>query len=95
VRLRKGSVLRFGPPTGRTVRHPSEKPVPLLRELIESSTRQGEVVLDPFAGSGSTGVAAVLSGRRAILVESHYEYALLARDRVLRAEQAMELAVRA
>lgn len=70
VRLRKGSVLRFTRPTGRNVRHPNEKPVDLCRELIESSTRAGDLVLDPFAGSGSTGVAAILSGRRAVLVES-------------------------
>lgn len=69
VRLRKGSVLRFPPATGRKVRHPSEKPTGLLRELIESSSRAGDLVLDPFAGVGSTGVAAVLSGRRTVLVE--------------------------
>lgn len=70
VRLRKGSVLRFTRPTGRKVRHPNEKPVGLLRELVESSTRAGDRVIDPFAGSASTGVAAVLSGRRAVLIES-------------------------
>jgi site-specific DNA-methyltransferase (adenine-specific) len=82
ARLRKGSVLTFSPPTGRKVRHPSEKPVALLRELIESSSRAGDLVLDPFAGSGSTGVAAVLSGRRAILVETDEHYAELAADRL-------------
>lgn len=95
VRLRKGSVLTFSPPTGRTVRHPSEKPVGLLRELIESSSRQGERVLDPFAGSGSTGVAAILSGRRAVLIESDPTYAALAVDRVRRAEEVARLAVSA
>lgn len=87
VRMRKGSVLDFAPPTGRNVRHPSEKPVALLAELIESSTRQGDRVLDPFAGSGSTGVAAILAGRRAILVESHRPYVDITIDRVRRAEQ--------
>lgn len=86
ARLRKGSVLSFNRPTGRKVRHPSEKPVPLLRELIESSSRQGETVLDPFAGSGGTGVAALLSGRRAILVDSDPRWATLAAERVARAE---------
>lgn len=86
-RLRKGSVLRFPRPTGRKVRHPSEKPVPLLRELIESSSRQGETVLDPFAGVGSIGVAAVLSGRRALLVELDPKYAQIAVERVRRAEE--------
>jgi DNA modification methylase len=86
ARIRKGSVLGFGPRTGRTVRHPTEKPVPLLCELIESSSRQGELVLDPCAGSGSTGVAAVLRGRRALLVECDEKYAALAAARVRRAE---------
>lgn len=95
TRLRKGSVLRFGRPTGRKVRHPSEKPVALLRELVESSSRQGELILDPFAGIGSTGVAAILSGRRAVLIEIDRRFADIAVDRVRAAErlhqQATEL----
>lgn len=86
VRMRKGSVLRFARPTGRKVRHPSEKPVPLLRELVESSSRQGDTVLDPFAGIGSTGVAAILSGRRCVLVEIERKWADIAVDRVRFAE---------
>lgn len=43
--------------------HPAEKPVDLIRWLIEISTEPGDVVLDPFMGSGTTGVAAVQSGR--------------------------------
>lgn len=87
TRVRKGSVLRFSRPTGRKVRHPSEKPIALLRELVESSSRQGEIVLDPFAGIGSTGVAAVLSGRRAVLVELDPRYASVAVERVRTAEE--------
>jgi DNA modification methylase len=67
ARLRRGTVLRHQRPhTTGVVRHPTEKPVGLLRELIESSSRIGEMVIDPFAGSGSTLVAALLEGRRAI-----------------------------
>ncbi len=43
--------------------YPTEKPVELLRLLIEMSSSTGEIVLDPFAGSGSTLVAAKLEGR--------------------------------
>lgn len=88
ARLRKGSVLTHPRPTGRKVRHPSEKPVSLLTDLIESSSRQGELVLDPCAGSGSTGVAALLRGRRCLLVESDERYADLAAARVRAAEAA-------
>ena len=44
--------------------YPTEKPVPLLQELIRMSSRPGDLVVDPFGGSFSTGVAALLSGRR-------------------------------
>ena len=44
--------------------HPTEKHVDILTPLIETFTRPGEMVLDPFAGSGSTCVAAALAGRR-------------------------------
>jgi len=86
VRLRKGSVLRYMRPTGRKVRHPNEKPVALIRELIESSTRSGDTVLDPFGGSGSTAVAAILSGRKAVIVESDQEWVDLAIERITKAE---------
>lgn len=87
VRMRKGSVLRFTRTTGRKVRHPSEKPVGLLRELVESSTRAGDMVLDPFAGIASTGVAAVLAGRRAILAEVDEQWIGPAVDRLRSAER--------
>lgn len=70
ARLRRGTVLRV--PRLQSVavtKHPTEKPVRLLRELIESSSCFDELVLDPFAGSGSTLVAARIEGRRAIGIE--------------------------
>jgi hypothetical protein len=52
-RMRGGSVLRHMRPNGRGANHHiTEKPVPLLREMIEMSSRHGETVLDPCAGSG-------------------------------------------
>ena len=49
--------------------HPTVKPVALVAEAIEDCSRRGEVVLDPFAGSGSTLIAAHKTGRRARIVE--------------------------
>lgn len=92
TRMRKGSILRFTRPTGRKVRHPSEKPVPLLAELIESSSRRGDLVVDAFAGVGSTGVAAVLTGRRALLVEKDPQWIPEAIARVKNAESIALLA---
>ncbi|SFD13067.1 DNA-methyltransferase [Streptomyces aidingensis] len=87
ARMRKGSVLRVPRKNSTQVnRHPTEKPVALMQELIESSTVRGDLVVDPCAGSGSTGVAAVLAGRRAHLVEIDRRYAELAADRVRAAE---------
>lgn len=54
--------------------HPTEKPVGSLQPLIESFTRQGDIVLDPFAGSGSTCVAAQRCGRRYIGIELLPQY---------------------
>jgi DNA modification methylase len=83
ARLRKASVLRFQRPSGAgVVLHPTEKPIPLLRELIESSSRLGEIVLDPFMGSGSTIAAARLEGRRAIGIEVDEGYCEIAARRL-------------
>lgn len=86
ARLRKGSVLTYPRPTGRNVRHPTEKPVALIAELIESSSRARELVLDPCAGTGATGVAAILRGRRTFLIESHRPYAEMTVQRIRAAE---------
>lgn len=95
ARIRKGTVLRFSAPTGRNVRHPAEKPLGLLRELIESSSSAGDLVLDPFLGSGSTAVAAVLGGRRFVGCERHPAYAAMAVERVKAAEAIADCAARA
>jgi DNA modification methylase len=75
ARMRKGSILRVNRPNSRAVnKHPTEKPVALMRELIESSSVPGDVVLDPFAGSGPTLIAAILLGRKAVGIELDAQY---------------------
>lgn len=54
--------------------HPTQKPVDINEFLIGKSTFEGEVVLDPFAGSGTTGVAARNTNRNYILIEKEQEY---------------------
>jgi DNA modification methylase len=55
-------------------KHPTVKPIKLMQWLVRLITPPGGVVLDPFAGSGSTGAAAVAEGVRAILIEREAEY---------------------
>ena len=62
--------------------HPTQKPVGALMPLVMAFSQVGDVILDPFAGSGSTAVAAELLGRRYIAMELSAEYAAIARDRL-------------
>lgn len=87
ARLRSGSVLNYSRPSA--TRHPTEKPVPLLRRLIESSTLPGETVLDPFVGVGSTLVAAAVEGRGGIGIELDERYVETAAARVDKALDAL------
>ena len=64
------------------VRHETPKPMALMRWLVRLVTPPGGVVLDPFAGSGSTLLAAVEEGVRAVGVERHEPYARIARVRL-------------
>jgi site-specific DNA-methyltransferase (adenine-specific) len=75
-------------PHGRERVHITQKPVGLMRQLM-GITQPGATVLDPFTGSGTTGVAAILEGRRFIGVEKSELIAASARDRLLEAEQAV------
>lgn len=77
--------------------HPNEKPLSLIMRLMENHTEKGDLVFDPFMGSGTTGVAALKNGRRFIgfelepkyfgaackrLEKAHYERSLLKADEV-------------
>lgn len=62
--------------------HPTQKPVRLLRNLIELYTSEGDLILDPFAGTGTTGVAAKHLNRRYLLIETNKEYAAFAEQRL-------------
>lgn len=61
-------------PSGRGKVHPTEKPLKLFEYLVETSSNKGDVVLDPFAGSGTTGVACKNLNRKYILIEKEQEY---------------------
>lgn len=62
--------------------HPTQKPLPLMHRLINTYTRPGWLILDPFAGSGSTLVAAQILGRQFIGSDLNPEYVAIARRRL-------------
>ena len=62
--------------------HPTQKPVASLTPLLEAFSRTGDLVLDCFAGSGSTGVAARQCGRRFLLIEKDAAYCRTAQERL-------------
>lgn len=70
----ESTVLHYPKPAANPD-HPTPKPVPLVGRLIGNSTRRGQIVLDPFAGSGSTLAACHISGRSARMVELDPRYA--------------------
>ena len=68
--------------SARRVRHPAPFPVELPRRLIDLYTFEGDAVLDPFMGSGTTLVAAVLTDRRGVGFDLDPEYVQVARERI-------------
>lgn len=71
--------------------HPTPKPVALMCSLIEDFTDPGDVVLDPFCGSGTTGVACIRLGRRFIGIEKNAKYATVAQERLAAESQGLNL----
>jgi len=76
------SVWRFPAQQAHRVGHPAPFPVELPRRLIELYTFEGEVVLDPFMGSGTTALAALATGRIFVGYEIEPQYVRLAEERI-------------
>ena len=55
-------------------KHPTQKPVGLLTRLMLASTKEGDLVLDPFCGSSTTGVAAILLNRKYVGIDLEEDY---------------------
>lgn len=69
-------------PPDKQTKHPTEKPVSLVQYYIENSTQAGEMVLDPFMGTGATGVACVQSGRKFTGIEIDEQWFNVACERI-------------
>jgi site-specific DNA-methyltransferase (adenine-specific) len=62
--------------------HPTQKPIELMKRIIEDYTKPGDLVVDPFCGSGTTGIACNITDRRFIGIEIDPNYAKIAEERV-------------
>lgn len=71
--------------------HLTPKPISLMLELVELFTDPGDIVLDPFCGSGTTGVACIRLGRRFIGIEKDAKYAAVAQERLEAEAQGLNL----
>ena len=71
-------------------RHPTQKPEYLLERIILASTKKGDVVLDPFCGSGTTGVVSGKYGRQFIGIDNNEEYLDIAKRRLDQIQEALE-----
>ena len=72
-------------------RHPTQKPMALLRRILLASSQEGDLVLDPFSGSGTTGLAARELDRRYVGIEMEEEYLELSRKRYQGAVEQVSL----
>ena len=73
--------------------HKSQKPIKLMVELLEKFTKKGDTILDPFMGSGTTGVACVQTGRNFIGIEIEPKYYEIAENRIAEAQLQMRMAI--
>lgn len=64
-------------------KHPTQKPIKLLERLITAATKEGDIILDPFNGSGTTGVVATSMNRQYIGIDSEKEYLIITKNRIL------------
>lgn len=82
---------RVTPPATRANTHPTVKPVDVMRWLCRLVTPPNGIVLDPFTGSGTTGVAAMREGFRFVGIEREAQYVEIARARIAAAETQPDL----
>jgi DNA modification methylase len=88
------TVQKFNMPnSGERGLHPTQKPVALYEYLIKTYTNPGDTVLDFCMGSGTTGVAAVKTGRNFIGIEKEPKYFEIAQKRIAEAQQQMVMAL--
>jgi DNA modification methylase len=81
------SILRFKNRSSSKSLHPTQKPIDLMKWLVLTYSHRNDTILEPFAGSGSTLVAAAYHGRQAIGIEQSEEYCEIIAKRLERGEE--------
>jgi len=69
------------PPEKKYGKHPTQKPLDLLKRIVLASTNKGDIVLDPFTGSSTTGIAATMHDRKFIGIDLEKDYLELSKKR--------------
>lgn len=77
----KNTVFRY--PSGKRTFHPTQKNLKLFEELIKDNTNPGDLVFDPCAGSATTAIAAINTGRRWLCCEMYEDYYVAAKERIM------------
>ncbi|MCC6678628.1 MAG: site-specific DNA-methyltransferase [Phycisphaerales bacterium] len=78
----------YHPSCAKVTRHPTEKPFEMMKRIVRVSSNPGDLVLDPFMGSGTTAAACVETGRRFVGFETNPEYIKMANGRILAGRKA-------
>jgi DNA modification methylase len=87
----KHAIWKYSKGTANSKEHPTQKPLPLMKRLICDFTQPGDTVLDPFMGSGTTGVACMETGRKFIGIELDAGYYDIAAKRIHEATRQQRL----
>lgn len=85
------NILKFQAPKGKDRIHPTQKPLELIKKIIELTTKRHDIVLDPFIGSGTTALACKLLGRHFIGFETSQKFCKLAEKRINSTSESLEL----
>lgn len=84
---REDDIIYFNKVSSSKAQHQNQKPVDMLEWFLEKYSNENDIVLDPFAGSGSTGVACVNLNRKFIGIELDENYFNVAKDRIKQAQE--------
>lgn len=93
IRVLHGGVINADSVNGNNEKrlHPTQKPIEVMARIIKDLTNEGDTILDPFMGSGTTGVACVQTGRNFIGIEIDTGYFKIAEKRIHEAQQQMRI----